>query len=179
LNENENRGGPIRNLDSWAIERLEAFAATQRGEELEQVRVIAESHAVHRSDEPTHLRRRWAKLSLRANQRLPGDGPWHHVRTTTHAFALRTWVIEHLGPDMDPDWDPEVLAADTLAALTIDPGDARTMSTGWRDLPIEQIGELRRQKNLTAHLDRLVHLLLPGPNKDRLATWLEVRELLP
>ncbi|MFC0532050.1 hypothetical protein [Phytohabitans kaempferiae] len=38
-----------------------------------------------------------------------------------HNFALRTWIIEHLGPDTDPDWDPESLAADTLAALTLDP----------------------------------------------------------
>jgi hypothetical protein len=97
----------------------------------------------------------------------------------SQAFALRAWVIEHLGPGTDPEWDPEVLAADPLAALTVDPKDARTMSTGWRDRPIEQIGELRRRKNLTAHMDRLVDLLQPGPGKDRFVTWLEVRELLP
>lgn len=178
MNADDNRGGLIRNLDRWTIERLEAFAATQAGEELEQVRVIAESH-VHRSDEPSHLRRRWAKLSLRANERLHGDGPWHHARMASQAFALRTWVIEHLGSDTDPDWNPEILAADTLAALAGDPNDARTISEGWRDLPIEQIGELRRQKNLTAHLDRLVDSLQPGPDKDRLINWIEVRELLP
>jgi hypothetical protein len=80
---------------------------------------------------------------------------------------------------VDPNWNPEVLAADTLAALTVDPDNARTMSAGWRDLPIEQIGELRRQKNLTAHLDRLVGILQPGATKDRLVVWVEVRKLLP
>jgi hypothetical protein len=53
------------------------------------------------------------------------------------------------------------------------------MSTHWRDLPTEQIGELRRHKNLTAHLDRLVGCLQAGPVKERLTTWLGVREQLP
>jgi hypothetical protein len=178
LNKDAGRGGPIRDLDNWTIERLEAFAAAQNGEELEQVRVIAQSHA-YRSDEPRLVRLRWAKLSLHANQRMHGDSPWEQNRMTSQAFMLRTWVIEHLGPDADPDWNPEILAADTLAALTVDPDDAGTMSANWRDLPIEQIGELRRQKNLTAHLDRLVDLLQPGATKDRLVVWSEVRKLLP
>lgn len=177
MNADVGAGGPIRALDSWTIERLEAFAATAHGEELEQIRVIAQSH-VYQSDGPRHVRLRWAKLSLRANERLHGDdGPWDHARTASQAFALRTWVIEHLGSD--PDWNPEILATDTLAALTIDPDDARTISARWRDLPIEQIGELRRHKNLTAHVNRLVDLLPAGPAKDRLVVWAEVRRLLP
>jgi hypothetical protein len=171
-------GGPIRDLDTWRFDRLEALAAAQNGEELEQVRVIAQSHA-YRSDEPRLVRLRWAKLSLQANERLHGDGPWEQARMAGQAFALRTWVIEHLGPDADPDWNPEILAADTLAALTLDPDDARTISTNRRDLPIEQIGELRRQKNLTAHLDRLLDILQPGATKDQLVVWSEVRKLLP
>ena len=178
MNTDAGRGGPIRDFDSWTIERLETFAATQHGEDLEQIRVIAQSH-VYCSDEPRHVRLRWAKLSLCANERLHGDDPWDHARMASQAFALRTWVIEHLGSSADPDWDPEILAADTLAALTVDPTDARKMSSGWRDLPIEQIGELRRQKNLTAHLDMLVDKLQPGPIKDRLVVWAEVRKLLP
>ena len=75
--------------------------------------------------------------------------------------------------------NPEALATDTLAALTVDPEDARAMSASWRDLPIEQIAELRRHKNLTAHLDRLVGLLPPGLTRERVATWVEVRKLLP
>jgi hypothetical protein len=110
----------------------------------------------------------------RTSQNLPkrglaGDG----------AFALRTWVIEQLGPDADPDWSPEVLAADTLAALTVDPDDVHAMSAGWRDLPIRQVGELRRQKNLTARLDRLIDILQPSPVRDRLAAWAQLRRLLP
>ena len=140
--------------------------------------MIAQSHA-YRSDEPKPDRLRWAKLSLHANERLHGAGPWEQARMAGQAFALRTWVIEHLGPDADPDWDPEILATDTLAALTVDPDDVRTKSVGCRDLPIEQIGELRLLKNLTAHLDRLVDLLQPGATKDRLVVWAEVRKLLP
>ena len=175
MSEDADRDASIRNLGSWTIERLEAFAAAQHGEELELVRWIAQSHA-YRSDEPRHVRLRWAKLSLQANERMHGNDPWDQNRQD---FMLRTWVIEHLGPDTDPNWDPETLAADTLAALTLDPADARTISAGWRDLPIEQIRELRRHKNLTAHLDRLVDILQPGPTKDRVVAWVEVRKLLP
>ncbi|BCJ39667.1 hypothetical protein GCM10010168_78780 [Actinoplanes ianthinogenes] len=171
-------GGPIRELDTWPVDRLEAFTAARNGEELEQVRVIAQNRA-YWSDASRLARLRWAKLSLHANERLHGDDPWEQVRMANQAFMLRAWVIQHLGPDEDPDWNPEILATDTLAALTVDPERARTMSANWRDLPIEQIGELRRQKILTAHLDRLVDLLRPGATKDRLVVWAQVRELLP
>jgi hypothetical protein len=63
--------------------------------------------------------------------------------------------------------------------LALDADQAATMSATWRDLPIEQINELRRHKNLTAHLDRLVSYLQAGPAKDRLIAWLEVHERLP
>ncbi|MFD9223665.1 hypothetical protein ACFWDI_27530 [Streptomyces sp. NPDC060064] len=170
--------GSIRDLSTWTIEHLEAFAAGQRVQGLERVRIIAQSRA-YRAHQPRLVRLRWARLYLRANERLPGDGPWDQARRARQEFALRTWIIEHLGPDTEPAWDPEALVADTLAALTLDPGQVRTISAGWRDLPIEQIGELRRHKNLTAHLDRLVDFLPPGPTKERLFAWIAVREHLP
>jgi hypothetical protein len=34
-------------------------------------------------------------------------------------FALRTWVIEHIGPGADPTCDPDAVAADTIAALRV------------------------------------------------------------
>ncbi|GHG50256.1 hypothetical protein GCM10018779_10220 [Streptomyces griseocarneus] len=67
---------------------------------------------------------------------------------------LRMWVIDQLGPDdKDPDWNPERLATDTAAVLTLAPCDARALTAHWRSLGIDQIGELRRYKNLTVHLD--------------------------
>ena len=93
---------------------------------------------------------------------------------------LRMWVIDHLGPDNETqDWSPETLAADTIAALSLTPVEARARADQWRDLPIEQIGELRRHKNLTAHLDRLVCHLQAGPIRDRLLAWAETRQYLP
>jgi hypothetical protein len=178
LSEDTERAGPIRDLSTWTIERLEAFAPAQDGQELERVRVVAQSRA-YWSDEPGPVRRRWATLSLRANERLRGDGPWHRARAASRDFVLRTWIIEHLGPDPVPDWNPETLAADTLAALTLDPSHARALSADWRGLPREQIGELRRHKNLTAHVGRLVDVLRPGPTKDRLLAWIAVRDFLP
>ncbi|WP_436850219.1 TetR/AcrR family transcriptional regulator [Streptomyces monashensis] len=77
------------------------------------------------------------RLSLNANARLPGDTPWSHDRKTRQNFELRTWIIDHLGPDTDSDWDPEALAADTLAALALDPGQVIAQSASWRDLPTE------------------------------------------
>ncbi|GAA2259068.1 hypothetical protein GCM10010430_48890 [Kitasatospora cystarginea] len=163
----------------WKIEGIEAFIADLRpGQQLEQIREVAQSHA-YRSDEPRHVRLRWAKASLTANKRLHDGRPWQRARMLSQDFGLRTWVIEHLGPDTDPDWNPDVLAKDTLGALSLDPRRAEAESATWRDLPIEQIGELRRHKNLTAHVARLVPSLQPGPIKDQLTAWASVHECLP
>lgn len=178
MTNDEDRDQPIRDLGAWTVERLEALASTQQGQELERVGVVAQSNA-YRSDEPRHVRLRWAKLSLDANARMPGDTPWSRDRKTRQNFALRTWIIDHLGPGTDADWDPEALAADTLAALVLDPGRVTAMSAGWRDLPTERIGELRRCKNMTAHVERLLDFLPPGPDKDRLTVWARLREDLP
>jgi hypothetical protein len=167
-------------ISAWTVERLEAYAAAQHGQELERVRVVAQARA-YRSQEPRHARLRWARLSLDANARLHGNScdPWGRARMAHQNFWLRTWIIKHLGPDTDPDWDPSALAADTLAALTLDPAQASTTAANWPDLLPEQIGELRRHKNLTSHLATLVIYLQPGPTRDQVAGWIEVREHLP
>ncbi|MFG2661650.1 hypothetical protein [Streptomyces sp. NPDC048425] len=169
---------PIRDLSTWTIDPLEAFAIAQQGQELELIRVVAQSHA-YRSGEPHSVRLRWAKLSLKANERLPGGSSWNDARKSCQNFALRIWIIEHLGTGTDRDWDPEALAADTLAALALTPGQAGALSANWHDLPAERIGELRRHKNLTAHLDRLAAFVPAGPTKDQLHSWTEVRKHLP
>jgi len=171
---------PIMNISAWTIERLEAYAATQHGQELERIREVAQAHA-HRSREPKHVRLRWAKLSLDANARLHGNSPspWARARMARQNFRLRTWIIKNLGPDTDPDWDPGILAADTLAALTLDPGQAAMTAANWRNLPAEQRNELSRHNDLTYHLATLVSYLQPGPAKDQIVSWIEVREHLP
>ncbi|WP_371604668.1 hypothetical protein OG345_39925 [Streptomyces sp. NBC_01220] len=141
---------PVRDLSAWAVDRLEEALATARdGHELESIRVIAQSRA-YGCGNPDSARLRWAKLSLTANERLPGGTPWNDAQKRCQDFALRAWIIKHVCPGTDPDWDPEALAADTLAALTLAPGRARSLSTGWHDFPAELIGELRRRKNMTA-----------------------------
>ncbi|KDN87703.1 hypothetical protein KCH_05380 [Kitasatospora cheerisanensis KCTC 2395] len=102
------------------------------------------------------------------------------ARVAQQDFMLRTWVIDRLGPDdTDPDWSPEALASDTLDTLTFTPAQAAGLSEGWRDLPLEQIRELRRHKNLTAHLESLVGHLSPGPVREQLVAWTVTRPLLP
>ncbi len=164
---------------SWSIEDIEAHtAALARGQELERVRVVAQTH-VYRSSQPREVRLRWAKLALLANTRFHGDEPRAQARMRCQEFGLRTWVIEHLGTDADPDWNPEALAEDTLAALSLPPGPAEAAAANWRELPTEQIALLRRHKNLTGHVDRLIPHLPPGHARDQLHVWSEARKHLP
>jgi hypothetical protein len=179
LSADANHEEPSRDLSTWTIERLEAFATDAEGHQLEAVRVVAQGHA-YRSDESRSARQQWAKLSLQANQRRHGDRLWDRARATQQNFMLRMWVIDQLGPDdEDPDWSPETLAADTIAALALTAAEARALADRWRDLAVGQIGELRRHKNLTAHLDRLVNHLQPSPARDQLLAWAETRRHLP
>ncbi|MFM9442493.1 hypothetical protein [Streptomyces acidiscabies] len=174
------RRAPERDLSTWPIERLQAFTADARNwSQLESVRVVAQQHAYDPS-QPREVRRHWAELSLLANRRMLGGGAEGSARELQQDFMLRTWVIEHLGPEDEKfDWSPEALGADTLAALALSPSEAATLATNWRELAIEQIRELRRHKNLTAHLEWLIGHLLPGPTRDRLVPWIETRQLLP
>ncbi|SHN46617.1 hypothetical protein [Cryptosporangium aurantiacum] len=171
-------GEQAHELSRWSVEELEVYVAVHRGAVLETVREVAQSQA-YRSDLPRNHRRRWAALALLANDRQRSDDAWGQTRKISQDLHLRTWVAEHLGPDADPAVKPTEIAADTLAALTLEPSDALTMSINWRELPVEQIGLLRRHKNLTAHLSRLIELLPSGPEKDQLAVWIAVRGHLP
>ncbi|MEU9335673.1 hypothetical protein AB0D49_21215 [Streptomyces sp. NPDC048290] len=56
---------------------------------------------------------------------------------------------------------------------------ARELSVRWQDRSIEQIGLLRRAKNITAPLERLRHHLPPGPLHDLALEWLAVRRHMP
>ncbi|WP_406362714.1 hypothetical protein OID55_36300 [Streptomyces sp. NBC_00715] len=58
-------------------------------------------------------------------------------------------------------------------------GQVTALSANWRELRIEQIGELRRYKSKTVRLERLVDFLPPGRAKDQLITWTGVRKYLP
>ncbi|MFI0938646.1 hypothetical protein [Streptomyces sp. NPDC021020] len=167
-------------MGAWPLERLQAFAAAADAWwQLESVRVVAQQHA-YDCDRAREARRSWAGLSLLANRRMRAVGPRESARELTQEFMLRTWVIDHLGPaDGNAEWSPEALGADTLAALSLSPADAAALAGKWRELPVERIRELRRHRSLTAHLERLVGHLRPGPTHDRLVVWIEARRLLP
>lgn len=166
------REGSTDDLSTWPLERLRTLTA--EGQRLEAVRVVAQGHA-YDADEPTETRRAWAALSLLANRRK-GEDSWgaHDLHDD---FMLRMWVIDTLGPH--PEWTPETLASDTLDALTLTPSEAQELARDWRALPLDRIRELRRHKNLTLHLERLLKHLGPGPTRDRLRPWIEVRRSLP
>lgn len=170
---------PARDLSTWTLDRLWTFIHGGHGQELETARVAAQQQAYNACHAP-EVRRQWAKLSLLANRRMPDSTAGDSARVAQQDFMLRTWVIDHLGPDdTDPDWSPQALTSDTLAALTLTPAQAADLAAAWCGLPIEQIRELRRHKNLTAHLDSLVGHLEPGPVRERLLAWSETRRLLP
>ncbi|MGW7267759.1 hypothetical protein [Streptomyces sp. NPDC054842] len=170
-------GDANHHIATWTVERLEVFTARTRGPHLEAVRVLAQAYA-YRDDEPRETRLRWARLALLANERLDGDGPWDKARAAQQDFMLRMYIIDEVGPG-EGAWSPEELAADTDSALPSSPVEARALAAHWRDLPIERIGELRRLKNLTSHLGRLLPHLHPGPVRDRLSAWAETRRHLP
>jgi hypothetical protein len=181
-------------LSTWPIDRLEAFtaepapfaaakpgphAADRRGLDLETVRELAGTNAYWPPDQPRTVRLRWARLSLQANRQLPGVTRSDQVRKLNHDLQLRTWIVEHFGPFPDPDLQPEAVAADTLAALTLTPDEARAAAADWRDLPTPQILELRHHKNLTEHLGRLIPHLPPDHDVELLHRWITVRTHLP
>ncbi|GHD54849.1 hypothetical protein [Streptomyces galbus] len=158
---------------------MRSFVLATSGMVLETARVVAQGHA-YSCGLPQEERRAWAKLSLLANRRMLDGTEAELTRVAHQDFMLRMWVIDRLGPDdADPDWSPRALAADTLAALTLTPERAAALADGWRDLPVEDILRLRRHKNLTAHLERLVGHLPPGPLREQLVTWTGTRRLLP
>ena len=125
--------------------------------------MLFRSQHAYDSSQPSEVRRDWAELSLLANRRMRGDSAEGSARELQQGFMLRTWVIEHLGPEHEnSDWSPEALGADTLAALGFSPSEAAPLAATWRELPIEQIRELRRHKNLTAHLKCLLATCSPA-----------------
>ncbi|WP_093661786.1 hypothetical protein [Streptomyces wuyuanensis] len=67
------------------------------------------------------------------------------------------------------------MGTDTLAALAMSPSEAAALATDWPELPFEQTRELWRHKNPTAHLERLIGHLQPGPTRGRLLPWIETR----
>ncbi|MGW1842927.1 hypothetical protein [Streptomyces sp. NPDC001966] len=168
-----------RDPSTWTLEQLRTFVQNARGQQLETARVAAQGHA-YDSAHPQEDRRQWAKLSLLANRLMLADSGGRLTRVTHQDFMLRAWVIDRLGPDdTDLDWSPDVLAADTLDALTITPAQAAALADGWRYLTIEQIRRLRWHKNLTAHLEALLGHLAPGHTRDQLLAWTSTRRLLP
>lgn len=95
-----------------------------------------------------------------------------HTRAKKGLRAPGMWVLDQLGPDgRDPDWSPETLASDTLDALALTASQASAFAECWHDLVIEQIRELRRNKNLTARLGRFVSHFQSGPTRDQLLIW--------
>ncbi|MFD7835287.1 hypothetical protein [Streptomyces sp. NPDC059761] len=158
---------------------MQTFIRDACGRQLETARVAAQGQA-YDSSRPPEARRQWAKLSLLANRRMIDNVAGPSVRVAQQDFMLRMWVIDRLGPDdTDPDWSPDALACDTLERLTFTPTQTAGLAKGWRNLPIEQIRELRRHKDLTAHLEDLVGYLAPGPVREQLGSWTATRPLLP
>ncbi len=174
-------GGPIRNIGAWTFEQLQAWAdrPDHHGQELERIREVTSRHAQDYRLDPAD-RKRWAKLSLQVNARMHGDSPWQQARMAANNVRLRTNIIDRLGPDIqDPDWNPDLVAAGILAALTLTPTQARELSDHWQALPVERFCELRDVKITTARLQRLLRHLQPGPIRDQAREWLTIRELLP
>jgi hypothetical protein len=172
---------PARDLSTCALEEVRAWAQRldHHGQVLERIRTVAVFHAQDDGCVPED-RKRWAKLALEVNARMPGDSPWDRARRTMNNTRLRTLIIERLGADPnDPDWRPEQVAQDILREIPLTPAQARELSDGWQSQPIDRIGELRRVKNISAPLRQLIAHLSPGPLHDQARQWLSIRPRLP
>ncbi|MCP9210800.1 DUF6194 family protein [Streptomyces sp. NEAU-Y11] len=173
------RNERARSLRSLVEEHFRAFVGEAHGQELEAARLLAQDRA-YEDGRSREERLRWAAVSLEASRRQATGGPSHRARSRTQEFLLRMWVIERLGPDdRGGDWNPETLAGDTLDALELGPAEASALAAHGTDLGIERMRELRRHKNMTAHLEELIGHMRPGPVRDRLRAWAAVRPLLP
>ncbi|MFJ8863832.1 hypothetical protein ACIRD8_36195 [Streptomyces sp. NPDC102451] len=173
------REEPVRDLSTWTLDQLQTFIHAAHSQQLETTRVVAQGQA-YNSSHSQEACLQWAKLSLLANRRMLDNAEGSSMRVAQQDFMLRMWVIDRLGPDdTDPDRSPEALASDTLDTLTFTPTQAAGLAKGWHDLPVDRIRELRRHKNLTAHLESLVGYLAPGPLRERLVAWTATRPLLP
>ncbi|MEU2392878.1 hypothetical protein [Streptomyces sp. NPDC007369] len=165
--------------NSLEAARVGAHHTNSDKQEMEYIREVAGSRA-HDGRLDAGLRKQWAKLSLQVNARMHGGGPWEQAHMAANSAWLRTGMIEAFGPDPDDaDWDPTAVVSDLLCALTMTPGQARSLSSCWTELPIDQIGALRRIKNITAPLQQLIRHMPPGPLRDRALEWLALRPLLP
>ncbi|MEU8828139.1 DUF6194 family protein [Streptomyces sp. NPDC048636] len=173
------RNQRVRSCRLLMDEHFQTLVGEAHGQELEAARLLAQDRAYDdgcsRED-----RVRWAAVSLEASRRQGGGGRGRRTRARSQEFMLRMWVIDRLAPDdPDGDWNPEALAGDTLDALELSPAEARALAAHWSELDVERMRELRRHKNLTAHLDRLIGHLRPGPVRDQLGAWAALRPLLP
>jgi hypothetical protein len=172
---------PTSDISAWTIEQVQASAdrTDQRGQELEILRAVTVFHAQDDRLEPED-RKRWAKLSLQINARMHGDGPWEQTRMVTQNFRLRTLIIDRLGPDpQDPDWNPDLVASEILAAITLTSAQVRELSERWKTRSMDQIGELRRLKSTVAPLQQLLRHIQSRQLYDQAQEWLAVRELRP
>jgi len=174
--------GDVSGLEAIpSLEEAQIWAdrADLNGHAIEHLRWIALSRAQNtRLDGES--RKKWAKLALRVNARADRDRPFAQARIAAQSAQLRTLIIDQLGPDRDDrDWDPDIVAADILADLTVQPARARELSGTWRDMPLDQMASLRGIKNVTAPLARLLPHLQPGTNCDLIREWIAVRNLLP
>ncbi|RBQ21912.1 hypothetical protein DP939_04370 [Spongiactinospora rosea] len=94
-------------------------------------------------------------------------------------FRLRMLIITDLGPNGDPEWDPDVLGADILHVLPLDREQAATWSLNWEERPISEIRSLRHCKNLLSSAKMLRPHLTDPTIITELDQWLTVREHLP
>lgn len=174
------RSEPPRDPSTWTLGRVREWAARlDDGQELEAVRAVTVDH-VQDGHLPPDERKSWAKLSLQVNSRMYDKGAQRQARMTQNNVRLRTFIISKLGPDPeDPDWSPEQVVRDVLAAVPLTPEQARGLSEHWRDLPVDRIRELREIKNLTGPLQELLGHLHPGRLHAQAQEWLHARTALP
>lgn len=123
-------------------------------------------------------RRIWARVAFAALDGLERAGrPIQDVNT--RRLSLRALLIADLGPNGDPLWSADRLAADVLETLPLSLEQAREWATDWTTRPRHEIHALRTCKNLIKPIELVADRLTTGPVRTQIERWMDLRKRLP
>ncbi|MFH8408677.1 hypothetical protein ACH4FX_28340 [Streptomyces sp. NPDC018019] len=118
----------------------------------------------------------WLRLLAAAENSVGGQ----RLEWRRRDHNLTSVLLEEVGPRAEiPLRDPARLLDDVLDAMPMDRATARELGPRWRELPREQISDLRLIRMLVAPARRVRPLLNGLPRARELDAWLEVCPLLP
>ncbi|MEU4836509.1 hypothetical protein [Streptosporangium sp. NPDC023615] len=123
-------------------------------------------------------RRVWGRVAFAALDGLEQAGcPTQDVNT--RRFSLRALLIADLGPNGDPLWSADWLAADVPETLPLSLEQAREWATDWTVRLRHEMHALRTCKNLIKPMELVADRLTTGPVRTQIGRWMDLGKCLP